>query len=45
MTEELKQKVLSASGYDSDETIIYHLGGVITPKSPTATSGHSADLY
>ena len=25
MTEELKQKVLSASGYDSDETIIYNL--------------------
>ena len=37
MTEELKQKVLSANGYDSDETIIYHLGGVITPKSPTGT--------
>ena len=28
MTEELKQKVLSvSSGYDSDETIIYNLGG------------------
>ena len=37
MTEELKQKVLSASGYDSDETIIYNLGGVIIPKSLTAT--------
>ena len=38
MTEELKQNVLSASGYDSDETIIiYNPGGVIVPKSPTAT--------
>ena len=37
MTQELKQKVLSASGYDSDETIIYNLGGVIIPKSPTTT--------
>ena len=37
MTEELKQKVLSAGGYDSDKTIIYNLGGVIIPKSPTAT--------
>ena len=38
MTEELKQKVLSASsGYDSDKTIIYNLGGVIIPKSPKST--------
>ena len=37
MTEELKQKVLSASGYDSDETIIYNLGGVIIPKSLKST--------
>ena len=37
MTEELKQNVLSASGYDSDETIIYNPGGVIIPKSPTVT--------
>ena len=37
MTEELKQKVLSASGYDSEETIIYNLGGVIIPKSPKST--------
>ena len=38
MTEGLKQKVLSASsGYDSDKTIIYNLGGVIIPKSPKST--------
>ena len=37
MTEELKQNVLSASGYNSDETIIYNPGGYIVPKSPTAT--------
>ena len=37
MTEELKQKVLSVSGYDSDETIIHNLGGVIIPKSLTST--------
>ena len=34
----MKQKVLSASnGYDSDETIIYNLGGVIIPKSLKST--------
>ena len=37
MTEELKQNVLSASGYNSDETIIYNPGGLILPKLPTAT--------
>ena len=39
MTEELKQKVLSASsGYYSDETIIYNPGGlIIISKSPKST--------
>ena len=37
MTEELKQNMLLASGYDSKETIIYNPGEIILPKSPKVT--------
>ena len=37
MTEELKQNMLSANGYDSEETIIYNPGEIILPKSSKVT--------
>ena len=37
MTEELKQNMLLASGYNSEETIIYNPGEIILPKSPKVT--------
>ena len=35
--EEFKQNMLSASGYDSEETIIYNPGEIILPKSLKVT--------
>ena len=37
MTNELKQNMLSTSGYDSEETIIYNPGEIIPPKSSKST--------
>ena len=37
MTNELKPNMLSTSGYDSEETIIYNPGEIIPPKSLKST--------
>ena len=37
MTNELKQNMLSTSGYDSEKTIIYNPGEIIPPKSSKPT--------
>ena len=37
MSDDLRQMIKGASGYNSDETIIYNLGGVVTLASPRST--------
>ena len=34
MMDELKNMIKGMSGYDSDETIIYNLGGLVSPDTP-----------